>query len=619
MTRSSVTRPSAKRYFHHCSLRSEENQRAVDKAYHSFEESLLPSQSLSVCHVSTWRPVKEPGEELQKSHVLKGRGTFKKKIDWRLWGSDFVLPGLECQDSLHPWWQRREVPRCWDWRRATPGIRWLHHSTFRSEKQVRACCKFITHKEKACFNGAQSILPSTERPVNWMSQKRKSNQKLANCQIRIISGKTREQLLAEAKSEIPENMNTERILPKIILVTWRDTLILKQWKIGHTRSGYDQSRWEQALLYEELADRERALRDSRVRSFQKLEELKREQEFRLEEFSIRKFGRKSFKRCRIRTQWTIISRSTSTSVISSSSWTRKIAKPRLNFAAKYMGHAWKIGNRFCKSTSVFFDNLLRNAQSLELNSLLREMTRASKHGEIRDSKWWSRQQPILSQMAKIPNSFSIFSSNFWFLKIPSTGIPTLFQKGVYSKNESVKMSPVSAKRYKENNWRKGSRGRTELAVHLKTISTVVLAWMVIAQLHLLVNSVKMCLDAPSDWWTVEPEAEVKTAQSSVTKIQWKRWICKDHEPPKSSWRPRKSTKSWDQLSVQKFTKVTQSRKKGPSHRENWSYRASWRGGHVPKFAMRQQRKDMTPKYKEAQRELRCYFSGVSQHRLEREL
>ena len=123
------------------------------------------------------------------------------------------------------------------------------------------------------------------------------------------------------------------------------------------------------------------------------------------------------------------------------------------------------------------------------------------------------------------------------------------------------MSPVSAKRYKENNWRKGSRGRTELAVHLKTISTVVLAWMVIAQLHLLVNSVKMCLDAPSDWWTVEPEAEVKTAQSSVTKIQWKRWICKDHEPPKSSWRPRKSTKSWDQLSVQKFTKVTQSRKK----------------------------------------------------------
>ena len=57
--------------------------------------------------------------------------------------------------------------------------------------------------------------------------------------------------------------------------------------------------------------------------------------------------------------------------------------------------------------------------------------------------------------------------------------------------------------------------------------------------------------------------------------------------------------------------------KGPSHGKNWSYRASWRGGHVPKFAMRQQRKDVSPKYKEAQRELRCYFSGVSQRRIER--
>ena len=33
--------------------------------------------------------------------------------------------------------------------------------------------------------------------------------------------------------------------------------------------------------------------------------------------------------------------------------------------------------------------------------------------------------------------------------------------------------------------------------------------------------------------------------------------------------------------------------------------------------MRQQRKDVSPKYKEAQRELRCYFSGVSQRRIER--
>ena len=106
------------------------------QAYLSSEESLLSSQSLSVGHVRTERPVHElssPGssssremenetrEELplpKKESRVKGRGTFKKKIDWRLLRSNFILPGLECQDSLQPWWQRREVPRCWDWRRA---------------------------------------------------------------------------------------------------------------------------------------------------------------------------------------------------------------------------------------------------------------------------------------------------------------------------------------------------------------------------------------------------------------------------------------------------------------------------------------------------------------------
>ena len=54
--------------------------------------------------------------------------------------------------------------------------------------------------------------------------------------------------------------------------------------------------------------------------------------------------------------------------------------------------------------------------------------------------------------------------------------------------------------------------------------------------------------------------------------------------------------------------------KGLSYGKNWSYRASWRGGHVPTFAMRQQRKAWVQSTKEAPRESRCYFSGVSQRR-----
>ena len=53
---------------------------------------------------------------------------------------------------------------------------------------------------------------------------------------------------------------------------------------------------------------------------------------------------------------------------------------------------------------------------------------------------------------------------------------------------------------------------------------------------------KVCLDAPSDWWTVKPKRK-------VTKNQWQRlnihdnWLrmLQDDEPPKSSWRPRTNT------------------------------------------------------------------------------
>ena len=59
------------------------------------------------------------------------------------------------------------------------------------------------------------------------------------------------------------------------------------------------------------------------------------------------------------------------------------------------------------------------------------------------------------------------------------------------------------------------------------------------------------------------QTEPKSDSNSVATLNHDNWLrmLQDDEPPKSSWRPRKSTKSRDQLSVQKFTKVTQSRTK----------------------------------------------------------
>ena len=204
------------------------------------------------------------GRIAEKSRV-EGRGVFKKKIDWRLWGSNFILPGLELSKqstSLATTTRSTQMLRLTT---STPGIRWLHHCTFRSEKQVRACCRFIIRQRESLFQGAQSILASTGQPVDWMSEKYKSDQEFDTCQIRIFFGKTREQLLAKAKSEILRHEYRAHLAENNICELWRQN-DSQAVEIGHTRTGYEQSRREQALLHEELADRERALRDTRIGS-----------------------------------------------------------------------------------------------------------------------------------------------------------------------------------------------------------------------------------------------------------------------------------------------------------------------------------------------------------------
>ena len=60
MTWRSITTPSAKRSRHYCSLSEREDPASRRQAHHSLDESLLSSQSLSVGHVRTVRPVHEP-------------------------------------------------------------------------------------------------------------------------------------------------------------------------------------------------------------------------------------------------------------------------------------------------------------------------------------------------------------------------------------------------------------------------------------------------------------------------------------------------------------------------------------------------------------------------------
>ena len=89
---SSDTRPS---YLHDSEISDDTNGRALSsplfiqereepadrrQAYHSFEESLLPAQSLSVCHARTGRPVHELSSLSSRSREKPSRDSENERI-----------------------------------------------------------------------------------------------------------------------------------------------------------------------------------------------------------------------------------------------------------------------------------------------------------------------------------------------------------------------------------------------------------------------------------------------------------------------------------------------------------------------------------------------------------
>ena len=104
-------------------------------------------------------------EELQKSHVLKVEELSRRKLteDFEKVTSIFQGSKVKTVYILGDNDAKYQMLRLTT---STPGIRWLHHCTFRSEKQVRACCRFITRKRENLVQRAQSIfLASTVKPV----------------------------------------------------------------------------------------------------------------------------------------------------------------------------------------------------------------------------------------------------------------------------------------------------------------------------------------------------------------------------------------------------------------------------------------------------------------------
>ena len=200
----------------------------------------------------------------EKSRV-KGRGGFKRKIDWRLWGSDFILPGLECQDSLHPWRQRREADAEIDDEHTRNS---LASPLYLQEREASASLLQVHYSQKRKLVSRCTVNFSKYVATRRLDVDQKSTNLIkSSTLVRSGSffGKTREQLLAKAKSEILRHEYRADLAENNICELERQ-IDSQAVEMGHTRTGYEQSRREQALLHEELADRERALRDTRIGS-----------------------------------------------------------------------------------------------------------------------------------------------------------------------------------------------------------------------------------------------------------------------------------------------------------------------------------------------------------------
>ena len=81
--------------------------------------------------------------------------------------------------------------------------RYLHHCSFRSEKNQRTGDKFIICR-KFVASSAFFSHTRTERPIHELSScpKRKSSREMENERIRILLERQKEQILSEVRTEI---------------------------------------------------------------------------------------------------------------------------------------------------------------------------------------------------------------------------------------------------------------------------------------------------------------------------------------------------------------------------------------------------------------------------------
>ena len=178
-------------------------------------------------------------EELQKSNVLKVEELSRRKLTEDFEAVTSFFQGSNVKTFYHLGDNDAKYPDTETDDEHTTNS--LASPLYLREREASASLLQVYHSQReSLFQRAQSILASTGQPVDWMSQKCKSNQEFDNCQIRIIFGNTREQLLAETKSEILRHEYRADLAENNSCELKRQ-IDSQAVEIGHTRTGYEQS------------------------------------------------------------------------------------------------------------------------------------------------------------------------------------------------------------------------------------------------------------------------------------------------------------------------------------------------------------------------------------------
>ena len=213
-------------------------------------------------------------------------------------------------------------------------------------------------------------------------------------QIRILLERQKEQILADCGAKIQKH-EFQADYDRRSIQKLSEVIESQRGEIYRAHRGDEQHRRDRRLFFEQFLEQNRDLREAHEKSLNEMEEVKRVQESRAYEFSRRRLiedrdtileltgkvqelqneincmnDSRDFKDAEsVRIGQSHV---TSHPVFfpphpdPGGMLSRSLRMPSRKWAAKYLGHTWHIGKRFCKSNGVFFSTLSARVEHMDL-------------------------------------------------------------------------------------------------------------------------------------------------------------------------------------------------------------------------------------------------------------